>query len=76
MLFEKLNINVFRLGPMFIAFGIAWLLFLCLFWMQHPSAFWAGVLISVLSLWYLPVGTLFSLVVLALLVYARPRLGI
>lgn len=69
MLFEALGIDVFKLGPMFVLFGAAWLIFAGCF---LSGAGWArnfGIVLSVLSLWYLPVGTLFSLVVLIALIF-------
>ena len=74
-LFYKLKIEVFNLGPLFIAFGV-----LCLFWLYclltHQSwAYILGIVISVLTLWYLPVGTIFSVIILLILVFAKQKLG-
>jgi hypothetical protein len=63
-LFEFMNINVFKLGPLFIAFGLVWLIWLYSFWTNQSWSYILGIAISVLSLWYLPFGTLFSLVIL------------
>ena len=63
-LIELTGVDVFKLGPLFVLFGIAWLAFVAgLF----GNAAWArnfGIVLSILTLWYLPFGTLISIVVL------------
>lgn len=66
-LFEWCNINVFRLGPLFVVFGLAWLTFVVGIIMKAGWANSLGMIVSILSLWYLPVGTLLSLIVFVLL---------
>lgn len=63
------GVDVFRLGPMFIVFGVAWLAFGVGFLSEAAWARTFGIALSVLSLWYLPFGTLISLVVLAILIF-------
>jgi hypothetical protein len=75
-LFYKLKVDVFKLGPLFIAFGLAWLLFVASLWMQRSWSFPLGVAVAVLTLWYLPVGTLISVIVLIVLFAARTKLDI
>lgn len=72
-LFYKLNVDVFKLGPVFISFGIAWLLFLFALWTQQGWSYAFGIFISILTLWYLPIGTFISLVILTLLVFAKSQ---
>ena len=76
MLFEKLHINVFLLGPLFITFGLVWLAFLFSFLTKQNWAYSLGIVVALLTLWYLPVGTLISLIVLALLLTMRTKLGL
>ncbi len=76
LLFQKLGIDVFKLGPIFIVFGILWLILIYAIWTSQQWAFAYGVAISILTLWYLPFGTLISLVVLGLLLFVRQRIGI
>ena len=76
LLFEKLHINVFRLGPLFITFGLVWLVFLFSFLTKQSWAYSLGIVAALLTLWYLPVGTLISLIVLALLFTMRTKLGL
>jgi hypothetical protein len=75
-LFYKLNIDVFKLGPLFIVFGLAWLTWLYGVWTQQGWAFHVGIITSILTVWYLPVGTIFSLVILFVLVFARQKAGL
>jgi len=75
-LFDKLDINVFKLGPLFIVFGLAWLLFIVALWTGQSWAYGLGLLVAVLTLWYLPVGTLLSVIVLIILLSSRQKLGI
>ncbi|MGH9947177.1 MAG: hypothetical protein ACRD6X_08265 [Pyrinomonadaceae bacterium] len=66
-LFQKLNIDVFRLGPMFLVFGLVWLIFLFGIWTDKTWFRTLGIIISIASLWYLPVGTIVSLCAIAIL---------
>lgn len=63
------GVDVFKLGPVFVAFGVAWLVFAgALF----GGATWArgfGIALSVLTLWYLPFGTLIAILVAVGLVF-------
>jgi hypothetical protein len=63
------GIDVFKLGPVFIAFGLAWLIFAVGLFSGSEWARWAGIAVSVLTLWYLPFGTLISLFVLVVLFF-------
>lgn len=74
-LFYLLEIDVFSLGPLFIVFGICWLTWLVLLWMKHSKTKQVGIVISTLTLWYLPIGTLFSLIILLILMLRRPSLN-
>jgi hypothetical protein len=75
-LFNALHINVFKLGPLFIFFGLAWLFFFSALITQQTWTYPLGIVISVLSLWYLPLGTLFSIVILCCLIFARHKVGL
>jgi hypothetical protein len=75
-LFYKFDVNVFKLGPLFIIFGLLWLAWLYGFWTHQSWAYTAGIILSVISLWYLPVGTLFSVIILVLLLTAKSKLGL
>lgn len=75
-LFYKLGIDVFRLGPLFILFGLLWLTWLYALWTNQGWAYLFGLIISVLTLWYLPAGTLFSLIILVILLTAKSKSGL
>jgi len=75
-LFYKLNIDVFKLGPLFIIFGILWLIWLYALCTTQSWAYVFGLIISLFTLWYLPVGTLFSITIFICLLTMKNKLGI
>ncbi len=75
-LFYKLNIDVFRLGPMFIIFGILWLTFLFGLWTNQTWTYALGLAVCFLTLWYLPIGTIISITILIILLTSKVRLGL
>lgn len=75
-LFYKLKIDVFNLGPLFIAFGLLWLFWLYCLWTNQSSTYLLGLITCILTLWYLPVGTFFSLIILLILVFAKQKAGV
>lgn len=75
-LFNKLGIDVFKLGPLFTVFGLLWLCWLYSLWSNQGWAYIFGIIVSILTCWYLPVGTIFSVIILMLLLLARQKLGI
>jgi hypothetical protein len=74
-IFYKLNVNVFGLGPLFISFGLLWLTFNFGLVTNLTWAYMLGILLSIATLWYLPFGTLISIVILALLITGKRKLG-
>jgi len=75
-LFYKLNIDVFKLGPMFIIYGILWLIFLFGLWTNQTWTYVLGLSICFLTLWYLPIGTIISIAILIILLASKARLGL
>ncbi len=75
-LFYKFNIDVFKLGPLFIVFGLLWLTWLYLLWTNQAWCYIFGLVLSLFTLWYLPIGTLFSLVIIAVLFFYKQKLGL
>lgn len=71
--FYKFDVNVFKLGPMFIIYGIMWLAFMVGVLTNQSWAFTFGIIVSIASLWYIPVGTLLSIAVLFILIFARHK---
>jgi hypothetical protein len=75
-LFYGLNINVFKLGLLFIIFGILWLLWVYSLLTHQSWAYTLGLLVSVLTLWYLPFGTILSILVIIVLLFAKQKVGL
>lgn len=75
-IFYKMGVDVFKLGPLFILFGALWLIWIFALWTNQTWAFVLGIIVSVLTLWYLPVGTFISLIILVLLLFAKQKLGL
>ena len=63
------GVDVFKLGPLFIVFGLAWIAFVFGFWTDAAWARTLGIVLSIATLWYLPFGTLISIIVFVLLVF-------
>ena len=75
-MFYKMNIDVFKLGWLFVLYGILWLIWLFGVWTDKEWAYMYGIMISILTLWYLPVGALFSIIIVAVLILFRQKLGL
>ena len=74
--FNKMNIDVFKLGPLFIIFGVLWFIFIFGLQTSQNWAYWYGIILSIATLWCLPLGTLISVGVIALLVIYKTKLGL
>ncbi|MBX2945775.1 MAG: hypothetical protein KF725_08065 [Cyclobacteriaceae bacterium] len=74
-IFYKMNVNVFKLGWLFILYGILWLIWIYALWTNKDWTYLFGLTISILTMWYLPVGALISVVVLATLLFWRHKIG-
>ncbi|MCA9741334.1 MAG: hypothetical protein H6695_06430 [Deferribacteres bacterium] len=68
------NLDSFKMGPLFVFLGISWLIFLAAILFGQQWGWFMGLLLCIATLWYLPVGTFISLVVLALLLMYRAQL--
>lgn len=67
ILFEKMGLDVFKLGPLFVVYGLAWLFWVWAFYTQQVYALNLGLWIAIFTLWYLPLGTLFSLSIILMM---------
>lgn len=74
-LFYKFNIDVFKLGPLFILFGLLWLTWIYSLWTNQSWSLIYGLILSILTLWYLPIGTIFSIVIITTLFLTKQKLG-
>src|SRR6266852_8495228 len=71
---SSVGLNPFRFGVPFLALGILWLLFLAGM-LCHQSWAWYGALIAAIAtLWFLPIGTMFSVIYIVLLLVFRSEL--
>ena len=75
-LFRFMGVDVFSMGPVFILYGICWLVILYGLWSSRDWTFIAGLILAVATLWYIPFGTLISVVWILTLIFYRDRLGI
>jgi hypothetical protein len=73
-IFYKLRVDVFKLGPLFIVFGLLWLTWLFALWTDQSCAYIFGIIICILTLWYLPIGTLFSITILLILIFSKHKI--
>lgn len=67
LVFERLDVNVFRIGPMFVLFGVVWLAFAAGLFTEKFWTIYLGAAISILTIWYFPIGTLLSVAVIVLI---------
>ena len=75
-LFYQAQVDVFKLGPLFMVLGVLWLLWAYGLWQRERWAAMFGITVAVCTLWYIPLGTLFALIVLGAILGGRNRLGI
>ena len=69
--FVRMGIDPFRLGPLFVVLGTLWLIFLVATLSGQTWGRYGAGVVAVASLWYAPLGTVLSLIYLALLYFAR-----
>nr|WP_294989604.1 hypothetical protein [uncultured Sediminibacterium sp.] len=75
-IFYKLNVNVFKLGWLFILYGLIWLTWVYALSTNKEWAYSLGLIISLLTIWYLPFGTLISIIVLATLLFWKHKVDL
>jgi hypothetical protein len=73
-LIGAIGVDPFKLGPLFIAFGLLWLFFLTAMLLRQSWGWQAARFTAFLTLWYLPVGTVLSLLYILLLFLFRSTL--
>lgn len=57
-----------------VVIGVAWLVVIVLFALELQCAWWGMLIAAIAGLWYLPFGTLLSVVQIVLLIIARSRM--
>lgn len=75
-LFYKLKIDVFKLGPFFVTFGVLWLIWVYTLWTNQSITYIFGIVISLFTLWYIPFGTFVSSTIFAILLISKNKLGL
>jgi hypothetical protein len=73
-IFYSFKVDVFKLGPLFIIYGLLWLAFAYSLYSSQQWAYVFGIIVSIITLWYLPLGTLISIATLVALLVARSKL--
>ncbi|KQC00881.1 hypothetical protein [Pedobacter sp. Hv1] len=74
-LFYKLDIDVFKLGPVFILYGLLWLIWIYALLTAQSWGYIFGLALAVLTLWYLPIGTLIAALTFIALIISKAKLG-
>ena len=75
-IFYYFKVDVFKLGPLFIVIGVLWIIWLYGLWANLSWAYLFGLLIGILTLWYLPIGTFTSLIIIGILLVFKRKLGL
>ena len=71
---SAVGLDPFSLGGPFIVLGALWLLFLVSMLLHQSWARYGALVVAVATLWYLPVGTVLSLLYIVLLLAFWSRL--
>lgn len=72
-IFYKMNVDVFKLGWLFILLGCMWLIWVYALTTGRQWAYGYGIGVGILTLWYLPAGTIFSVVIIATLLLSKQK---
>jgi hypothetical protein len=75
-IFNEHNVDVFKLGFLFVVFGLLWMIWLYGLSTGQNWAYSFGLVIGILTLWYLPVGTIISLIIIGTLLFAKQKVGL
>ena len=73
-LVSRAGFDPHRFGPVFAVLGLAWFVALAGLLLRTRWGWPAALLIAIATLWYLPIGTLLSLIYAGLLLWQRKRL--
>ena len=71
--FVKMGVDPFKLGPMFIAFGAMWLVFLVATLTGATWGKYGSTVVAIATLWYAPLGTILSIAYLVILYFMPLR---
>jgi hypothetical protein len=69
------GLNPFSLGPLFVGLGLLWIVAAGGILQGSSWAWLLAVIVSVASLWYIPIGTLLSVIAILILLLFKASLG-
>jgi hypothetical protein len=69
------GLNPFSLGPLFVGLGLLWIVAAGGILQGSSWAWLLAVIVSVASLWYIPIGTLLSIIAILILILFKASLG-
>jgi len=72
---SSLGVNPFSIGPVFVALGLAWFVSIAGLFSSSSWGWLALLLSAIATLWYVKIGTVISVLVIALLVLFKASLG-
>jgi hypothetical protein len=70
----RVGIDPLKMGPVFILIGAMWAAFIAGLVFHQPWAFAMGIIACIATLWYLPIGTVLSILLLIALILLKHRL--
>ena len=71
----KVGLNPFSLGPVFVVLGVLWITAVFGILLGASWAWLLALIVAIFSLWYIPVGTILSVVVIIILILFKASLG-
>lgn len=71
---RAVGIDPLAMGLPFVILGALWILFFLLVLIDSSWGFYGGLALAALTLWYLPIGTVFSVMYLIILLKYRTNL--
>jgi hypothetical protein len=69
--FKYFGIKPLKLGWLFILFGALWLILATAYFFHIPCVWNCAIIIASLSLWYVPIGTVISILSLLILLFFK-----
>ncbi len=67
--------NSIQMKLIFLIYGIVWLGLIVSYFLRMSWSWWGMLVAAVLSLWYLPFGTMLGLLQIVLLIVIRSKIG-
>lgn len=74
-LVSVLGVDPFTMGPVFIVIGTCWIGSVIGLLYSVSWAWWVLLFTAIATLWYIPMGSIISIAVIALLIIFRSELG-